>query len=245
MATLMTGDTLTIRGYQEDTAQVQYNGTSGTLLKDVLIDLENPITEQQLFTFARGYYDTRMFPQAARLLVHFLHFYPESQYRPEALFYTGRTFEELACEGEAYDTLPGITKNENTSRYYYTGTAYKQLLEQFPSSIYAPEAAFYLVLCLRAADVPWKKSIDKISRDLERLQQLLSSYSEFENRAAAREEIGYDYRVLYELSGELSYRDQAESVFKKIVLEYPATVHEARARVHLSELENGIPIYLY
>jgi hypothetical protein len=90
--------------------------------------------------------------------------------------------------------------------------------------------------------------MEKIVQDLARFQQLMSSYGEsgeFENRAAALEEIGYDNRVLFELSNDAGYRDQAEHIFKSIILEYPATVHEARARVHLYELENDIPIYLY
>ncbi|MBN2620066.1 hypothetical protein JXB22_03165 [candidate division WOR-3 bacterium] len=242
---LMTGDTVTVTAENTDTVFIECNEKAGTLLQGVLIDLADTIAEEQLFMFARGYHDEQAFPQAMRLFVHFLHFFPGSRYYPEALFYTGRTFDERARQATDKDTVPGITKNEGTSQYYYAGTAYKQLLEQYPSSCYAGSAAYYLILCLRAASEPWDRSLDKITKDMDRLQELVDVYGEFDERAAALEDIGYDYRVLYELTGGESYKESAQAVFASVIEEYPSTVHEASARVHLYELEHDIPIYLY
>jgi len=245
ITTFFLGDTVTIDGYHGDTVLVRFNEASGILLKGVLIDLDAEIAEEQLLVFARGYYDMGLFPQAVRLFVHFLHFCSGSQYYPEALFYTGRTFDALASQGAGYDTFPGITMNERTGQYYYTGTAYKQILEQFPESPYAAGSAYYLILSMRVAREPWNGSIDVIEKDLQRLQNIISSYDEFEERAAVLQEIGFDFRALFELSSDRSYLDQAKTVFQTVIRDYPATVHEAGARVHLYEIEKGISIYQY
>lgn len=239
------GDTVTITRKNADTIFVARRGKAGTLLQGVLIDLGDEIAEEQLLVFARGYYDEQALPQALRLFVHFLHFFPGSAYRPEALYYTGLTFDGLARQGTEYDTLPGIALNERTGQYYYAGTAFKQVLEQYPSSRYAGSAAYCLALCLRQASEPWDGSPEKVKKDLDRLQGVLDTHAEFEERAAVLEEIGYDHRVLYELTGDVSYRDKARAVFEAVIDGYPGTAHEASARVHVYEIENGIPIYLY
>jgi hypothetical protein len=245
ITTLMIGDTVTIDGYCGDTAQVFLNRIFGTLLKGVLIDLGQEIAEEQLFVFSRGYYDEGCFAEAARLFFHFLYFYPGSRYYPEALFYTGLACDELACQGADYDTIPGIQKNEQSGRYYYTGNCYQRLLEEYPADVYATSAAYYLILCQRAAEEPWNGATDKIEQDLHRLQNVIDTYGKFAERAAVLEEIGYDYRALYEITSEALYRDQAVRVFKTVIQDYPAGAHEASARVHLFEIENNIPIYLY
>jgi hypothetical protein len=80
---------------------------------------------------------------------------------------------------------------------------------------------------------------------MDRLQELVDVYGEFDERAAVLEDIGYDHRALYELTGDVSYKESAKAVFASLIEEYPSTVHEASARVHLYELEHDIPIYLY
>ena len=239
------GDTVTIDGYKGDTIVVRRESGSGTLLKGVLIDLGQEVAEEQLFVYARGYYDVHAYVQAGRLLVHFLHFFAGSRFYEEALFYKGLAFEALARNGSIEEPLSGIAMNEKTGHHYYAGISYKHLLEQFPDSPYAARAAYRLHLCLRAAHEPWDKSIDVVVRDLNALESFLAHYQEFDERSAVLLEIGYVNRVLYELSNDVQYRTAAEKTFKTVIDVYPSTVHEASARVHLYELEQGIPIYLY
>jgi hypothetical protein len=239
------GDTVTIRGYSGDTILVQRESGSGTLLKGVLIDLGQEVAEEQLFVFARGYYDAQAYAHAGRLFVHFLHFFSGSRFYAEALYYMGLAYEALARAGLIEAPISGIAMNEGTGDYYYTGVSYKHILEQFPDSPYAARAAYRLHLCLRAAHEPWDRAIDIISRDLEALEALLVTYHEFDERPAVLLEIGYVNRVLLELTGDVMYRTEAEETFNTVIDNYPSTVHEASARVHLYELAREIPIYLY
>jgi outer membrane protein assembly factor BamD (BamD/ComL family) len=242
---LNTGDIVQITGYRGDTAQVRYDDTAGTLLKDILIDLKDGVSEAKLFVFARGYYDTEEYMKSAALFNIFIQHYASSSYLPEALYYYGLSLEKIAQYAGDVDTLMSIHRNEKSHQWYYTGDVYEKILEKFPESIFAPQAAYRLITIFRTKHLPWNDSVQLISEELSMWQEYSVTYENSEELALALLEIGYLKRVLFEITKNEQYKKAAQAVFEKIVSDYPNTVSAAQAEVHLDELEKGEAIYLY
>jgi outer membrane protein assembly factor BamD (BamD/ComL family) len=242
---LNTGDIVQITGYRGDTTQVRYHNTIGTLLKSVLIDLKNGISEAKLFLFARGYYDSGEYMKSASLFNVFIQHYTPSPYLPEVLYYYGLSLEEIAQSTGNVDTIKAILYNEKTKQWYYAGTVYEKIVEKFPESIFAPKAAYRLITIFRTKHLPWNDSLQLIQEEVRMWQEYSVTYENSEERVQALLEIGFLKRALFEITKNEQYKKDAQTIFEEIMRDYPNTIYAAQALVHLDELETGERIYYY
>jgi outer membrane protein assembly factor BamD (BamD/ComL family) len=242
---LNTGDVVQITGYRGDTTQVRYQNTVGTLLKSVLIDLKDGVSEAKLFVFAQGYYDLGEYMKSASLFNIFTQYYAHSPYLPEVLYYYGLCLEKIAQSARIVDTIKTIVYNEKNNQRYYTGDAYNTIIKKFSDSSFAPKAAFRLITIFRIKHLPWNDSIQLISQELSMWQEYSTTYKNSEERVLALLEIGYLERVLFEITEHEQYKNDAQAVFEEIAREYPNTVYAAQADVNLDELKKGEHIYYH
>jgi len=242
---LNTGDIVQITGYRGDTTQVRYHNTVGTLLKSVLIDLRDGISEAKLFVFARGYYDSGEYMKSASLFNIFIQHYAPSSYLLEVLYYYGLSLEEIAKYTDNTDTIKSIIYNEKSKQWYYTGDVYEKIVEKFSESIFAPQAAYRLITIFRTKHLPWNGSLQVIHEELNMWQEYIVTYENTEERVFALLEIGYLERVLFEITKNKQYKKDAQAVFEEIMRDYPNTIYAAQAEVHLDELKKGEAIYFY
>ena len=135
--------------------------------------------------------------------------------------------------------------NENSKQWYYTGDAYKTILEKFPESIYVPKAVFRLINIFHTKQLPWNDSIQLIREELQMWQEFILKYTAGEEYVLALLEIGYLYRVLFEITKDMDFQKDAIDVFKKIINNSPNSIHSAQAEVNLYEIENGETIYYW
>jgi outer membrane protein assembly factor BamD (BamD/ComL family) len=242
---LNTGDIVQITGYKGDTTQVRYHDAVGTLLKSVLIDLKDGVSEAKLLVFARGYYDSEEYIKSASLFNVFVDHYAPSPYLPEALYYYGLSLEEIAQHAADVDTIKNIHCNEKSKQWYYTGDAYEKILKKFSDSIFASKAAYRLITIFRTKHFPWNDSLQVIREELSMWQEYIVMYKNSEEYVLALLEIGYVERVLFEITKNEQYKKDAQAVFEEIVSDYPNTIYAAQAEVHLDELDKGERIYYY
>lgn len=245
MRILNTGDLVEIIEIINDRTKIEYDSAFGQIDKNVLIDLNDVIAEDELFVFSRGYFDDGEYKKASRLFGVFIENFDESKYLAENLYYLGQSYEALANNFSNIDSIPHIVLNEHYNRWYYDGDAYQELLERFPDSPYAAKAQYRLISISRAGNQPWHDSIALIEEELKRWQQFVGEYKNTDEYVLGLLEIGYLNRVLYEITEDLKYKDEAINIFTKIIYEYPNTIHYASARVNISEIMKGRNIYKY
>ena len=244
MRVLNTGDMVDIIEHLGDRLRVEYDSATGEIDKNVIVDLNHEIAEHEQFVFSRGYFDEGEYAKAARLLEIFVRFYDNSNYLAEALYYLGQSYEALASTGIS-DSIPFFATNENIDQQYYKGDAYRILVNAFPESPFAAKAQYRLINIFRIGSLPWDDSVEIIQKELAMWDDFCERYQDTDDYMLASSEKGYLYRVLYEITDDVDYRDMALTIFNEIVLGYPNTVHAAYARVHLYELEMGKKIYKY
>jgi outer membrane protein assembly factor BamD (BamD/ComL family) len=243
MRVLNTGDMVDIIEYMDDRLRVTYDTATGELDKNVLIDLNHEIAEHEQFVFARGYFDEGEYAKAVRLLEIFVKFFDNSNYLAEALYYLGQSYEALASTSS--DSIPFFSTNKQLDQQYYNGDAYRILLNTFPESPFASKAQYRLINIFRMANLPWQDSVQIIRQELAMWDDFCKQYEHTDEYVLALSEKGYLYRVLYEITDDMDYRDKASTTFSEIIRGYPNTVNAAYARVHLHELALDKKIYKY
>ena len=239
------GDTVEIRDQVGDTVHISYAGASGTLLKGVLINLNEPLAEEKLYVFAFGYFDEGSFVQAARLYETFVRHFTGSTFYAEALYHHGLACEQVAQLMSAADSFPGCSYHDHYGVWFYNGESYMEVLESFPDDEYAPKAAFRLFTILRMRNLPWRDSTELIIQELDMWRDFVARYGGSDESVLALLEIGYLNRVLYEITGDSDYKIEAARVFQDIREQYPETRYSVHADVHLHELATGVNIYKY
>ena len=240
-----TGTYVDIIGRIGDRVKIRVDDVSGELSSGVLIDLDEEIAQDRLFIFARGYYDQAEYDKAILLFEAFIEKFPWSEYFAEALYYYGMSMEEQVISISRPDTLSGFLFNERYNIWYYSGTAYMDILEHFNESSYAPKAAYRLLHILRMSNLPWRDSVPMITEELQMWEEFVAKYKTSDEYVAAMLELGYLYRVLYEITNDASYRRDASQIFQQVIDEHPNSSSSAQAKVHLYELAKGQNIYKY
>lgn len=240
-----TGTLVEIIGCIDDRVRIRVDDITGELSSGVLIDLNEEVAQDRLFIFARGYYDQAEYDKAILLFEAFVEKFPWSEYLAEALYYYGMSMEEQVTSISRPDTLSGFLFNDRYNIWYYSGTAYMDILEHFNESPYAPKAAYRLLHILRMSNLPWQDSIPLISEELKMWEEFVAKYETSDEYVAAMLELGYLYRVLFEITNDTSYRRSAKKIFQQIMDEYPDSSSSAQAKVHLYELSKGQHIYKY
>jgi outer membrane protein assembly factor BamD (BamD/ComL family) len=244
MRVLNAGDMVDILEQTDNRLKVEFDSAIGELDKNVLIDLNDEIAEDEQFVFSRGYFDEGEYAKAARLLEIFVRFFDDSNYLPEALYYLGQSYEALANSIEA-DSTPAFSTNTQINQRYYNGDAYRILVNAYPESPFAAKAQYRLINIYRMGNLPWNDSVELIQEELAMWDDFCEKYHYTDAYMLALSEKGYLYRILFELTGDTDYRNKALTTFEEIIIDYPKTVHAAYARVHLHELNKGERIYKY
>jgi tetratricopeptide (TPR) repeat protein len=244
MRILNTGDMVDIVEYIDDRLQVQYDSVAGELDRNVLIDLNGEVAEAEHFVFARGYFDEGEYEKSARLLDIFIRYFDDSPYLAEALYYLGQAYEAMA-NTNGNDSIPPFLKNERIGQRYYNGDSYRILLKSFPDSPFAAKAQYRLINLFRMSTLPWEDAVEPIEKELAMWDTFCTQYQLSDEYVLGLSEIGYLNRILFEITGEPSCREEAIATFEEIRFKYPGTVHAAYAIVHLYELENNEKIYKY
>ena len=242
---LMTGNLVEIVGKEDELAKVKYDEAIGTLNKDILIDLGEPIAEDQLFVFCRGYYDEREYEKSTKLFDIFIKNFSKSKYLVEALYYGGLSYEELAKHCNNTDSIQYIIYNRKNNTWFYDGRAYQTILNQFPKNMYAPKSAFQVIKIYRMKNVPWNDSTLLIQGELKMWQEFIKKYKKCEEYVLALLEIGYLNRVLFEITKDAKYKQSATDFFQEVLKNCPNSVYSAQAKVNLYEIENNIDTYSY
>jgi outer membrane protein assembly factor BamD (BamD/ComL family) len=245
MAVLNTGDLVEIVSGENNMVKVKYTNGVGEIHKGVLIDLTEEIAEDELFVFCRGYFDEEEYKKSIRLSKIFIKFLNNSEYLAEVLYYLGRAYEQVAKIYKESDSIKCIVLNKKTNRWYYTGDEYRKILERFPNCIYASGAAYHLIKLFRQRSYPWNDSLQPIQEELNRWQRFIKRYKNSQEYVLALSEIGYLERVLYEITEDPNYREDAIKNFRRIIKRYPNSVYSAQSIVNLKELETGKKIYRY
>lgn len=240
-----TGDIIEIIGHIDGRARIRVDSVVGELSSGVLIDLDGEVAEDRLFIFARGYYDQGEFDKASILFETFIDFFKWSEYLAEALYYYGMSKEELAVKIGHADTLGGFLYNERYNIWYYAGDAYMDILEDFGETRFAPKASYRLLHILRMNNLPWHDSVPLILEETRMWEEFTENYASCEEHIPALLELGYLYRVLYEITENATFRKNAAQIFQRVMEEKPNSSSSAQARVHLYELKKGENIYKY
>jgi outer membrane protein assembly factor BamD (BamD/ComL family) len=240
-----TGTLVDVIDYVDDRIKIKIDDVVGELSSGVLIDFNEEVAQDRLFIFARGYYDQAEYDKAILLFEAFIDNFPWSEYRAEALYYYGMAKEELVVRVVRPDTLSGFLFNERYNIWYYSGEAYIDILEDFSESAYAPKAAYRLLHIFRMSNLPWRDSVELITEELTMWQEFVTKYKTSDEYSVAMLELGYLYRVLYEITEDADYRRRATEIFQKVIDQYPDSNFSAQARVHLFELAKGQNIYKY
>lgn len=244
MRILNTGDIIDIVEDINERVVVQFDSTTGELDRNVLIDFNNEVAEDEHFVFARGYFDEGEFEKAARLLDIFVQYFDNSNYLAEALYYLGQSYEALAAKGDS-DSLAVFSMNNQLNQRYYNGDAYRILLQEFPESPFASKAQYRLINIFRIGVLPWEDSVELIEQELAMWTDFCTRYQLTEEYVLGLSEAGYLNRILYEITDEPLYKDIALSKFEEVTFKYPDTIHAAYAKVHIFELQNNEKIYKY
>ena len=244
MRILNTGDMIEILEYSNEHVTVQFDSTTGELDRNVFIDFNNEVAEDEQFVFARGYFDEGEFEKAARLLEIFTRYFDNSSYLAEALYYLGQSYEALATKDPG-DSLAVFSMNNQLHQRYYNGDAYRILIQAFPESPFAAKAQYRLINIFRIGILPWKDSVELIEQELAMWDDFCMRYQLTDEYILGLSETGYLNRILYEITDEPAYKEAASSKFEEITLKYPDTIHAAYAKVHLFELQNNEKIYKY
>lgn len=242
---LETGDLVEIIELHEDTVKIKYDNAVGVILKGVLIDFKENIAEDELFVFARGYFDDGKYWNAVSLFDAFIRFFDESEYYAEVLYYHGLSYEALARHLNSPDSIPGVLFNEHYNICYYSGESYMTILEDYAESMYASKAAYCLFNIFRTSNQPWRDSIQLIQAELKMWQDFAVKYKNTDEYVLALLEIGYLNRVLFEITEDSDYRTDAAKVFQEILDKYPNSINSAQSKVNLHEIENRKKIYKY
>jgi tetratricopeptide (TPR) repeat protein len=240
-----TGDTVKILASDGDLMVVEYNGLKGKIHKGVLIDLEDEIARDQLFVYARGYFDNGEYEHAITLFDLFNAEFPHSDYYPEALYYTGLAHEEIAKIPSWADTVAGLVYNDRYNIWYYPGDTYMAVLERFPDCEYASKAAYRLINIYRMSILPWGDSAEPVFDEIGMWEEFIDRFQDSEEYVPALLEMGYLYRVLFEITGDSDYKVEAATIFQLILDECTYTIYAAQARVNLFELAHEEKIYKY
>ena len=228
-----------------DRVKIRVDDVAGELSSGVLIDLDEEVAQDRLFIFARGYYDQAEYDKAILLFEAFIETFPWSEYIAEALYFYGMSMEEQVTSVSRPDTLPGFLFNERYNLWYYSGTAYMDILEDFHETPFAPKATYRLLHILRMSNLPWHDSVPLITEELQMWDEFVTKYKTSDEHVAAMLELGYLYRVLYEITNDGGYRRSASQIFQQVIDEYPKSSSSAQAKVHLYELAKGQNIYKY
>ena len=244
MRILTTGDMVDIIGHFNETVRVEYDSATGELNRNVLIDLNEEIAEDEQFVFARGYFDEGEYVKSARLLEIFTKYFDDSEYLSEALYYLGQSYEALASKGQS-DSFPGFLSNKRIDQVYYNGDVYKILINAFPDSPFAPKAEYRLISIFRFGNLPWQDSVEIIQQELDMWDAFCDKYQNTDEYLLGLSEKGHLNRVLLEITNDTYYKEEATIIFTEIITKYPNTVHAAYSNVHLFELEHGEKIYKY
>ncbi len=244
MRLLRTGDMVDILQHTDDRVTVEYDSAVGELDRNVLIDFDSEIAEDEQFVFARGYFDEGEYGKAMRLLDIFVKYFDDSRYLAEAMYYLGQSYEALATK-DSDDSLPDISLNEKINQRFYNGDVYRMLVEMFPNNPYAAKAEYRLINLFRIAHLPWDDSVEIIKQELTMWHEFSIKSEDTDEYMLALSEMGYLNRVLYEITAATDFREEAIRLFSIVVSSYPNTVHAAYANVHLYELERGKKIYKY
>ncbi len=240
-----TGDIIEIIGHLDSRVKVRIDGVVGELSSGVLIDFDEEVAEDRLFIFARGYYDQGEFEKAAVLFETFIDYFKWSEYLAEALYYYGMSKEELATKVSRADTLTGFLFNERYNIWYYSGDAYIEILEDFSETKFASKASYRLLHILRMNNLPWNDSVPLILEELKMWEEFAANCETSDEYVPALLELGYLYRVLYEITEDIKYRKSATQIFQRVMEEQPNSSSSAQAKVHLYELKKGENIYKY
>ncbi len=240
-----TGTLVDIIGRVDDRVRIRVDDIVGELSSGVLIDLDEEVGQDRLFIFARGYYDQLEYDKAILLFEVFIEKFPWSEYFAEALYYYGMAKEELAATVGRPDTLSGFLFNERYNIWYYSGEAYMDILEDFSETAYAPKAAYRLLHILRMNNLPWRDSVELITEELHMWEEFVTKYKTSDEYVVAMLELGYLYRVLFEITDNADYRLNAVKIFQQVMDKYPNSSSSAQAKVHLFELAKGQNIYKY
>jgi outer membrane protein assembly factor BamD (BamD/ComL family) len=244
MRILTTGDMVEIVEHINETVRVEYDSATGELNRNVLIDLNEEIAEDEQFVFARGYFDEGEYVKSARLLEIFTKYFDDSKYLSEALYYLGQSYEAMALKGQS-DSFPGFSFNDKVEQAYYNGDVYRILINAFPDSPFAPKAEYRLINIFRLGNLPWQDSVELIQQELTMWDEFCSKYQNTDEYLLGLSEKGHLNRVLFEITNETNYKEEAIVIFTEITTKYPNTVHAAYANVHLFEIERGEKIYKY
>lgn len=240
-----TGDIIEIIGHIDGRVRIRVDSIVGELSSGVLIDFDGEVAEDRLFMFARGYYDQGEFDKASILFETFIDYFKWSEYLAEALYYYGMSKEELAVKIGHADTLGGFLYNERYNIWYYSGDAYMEILEDFSDTKFAPKASHRLLHILRMNNLPWHDSVPLITEELKMWEEFVTKYNTSDEYVVAMLELGYLYRVLYEITENARFRKNAAQIFQRVMEEKPNSSSSAQAKVHLYELKKGENIYKY
>lgn len=240
-----TGDIIDIIGHLDGRVKVRIDGVVGELSSGVLIDFDEEVAEDRLFIFARGYYDQGEFEKAAVLFEIFIDYFKWSEHLAEVLYYYGMSKEELATKISRADTLGGFLFNERYNIWYYSGDSYVEILEDFGETKFASKASYRLLHILRMNNLPWNDSVPLILEELKMWEEFAANYETSDEYVPALLELGYLYRVLYEITEDIKYRKSATQIFQRVMEKQPNSSSSAQAKVHLYELKKGENIYKY
>lgn len=242
---LNTGDIVGILERGDTYFRVSHDTAIGEIHKGVLIDIANEVALEKLFIFAQGYFEEGEYKKAAVLFDIFVRHFNESEYLAEVLYYQGLANEKLAKIYSQSDTIPGFVLHNHFKVWYYGGETYAIVLERFPESVYAPKAAFRLIALFRTKNEPWFDCVEPIQEELMMWQDFISKFGNSGEYIKALVEIGYLNRVLFEITKNINYKQDAIEVFQKIIESSQNSVYSAQAKVHLHEITVGEYIYKY
>ncbi len=222
---------------------------------------------------------------ALRLYKRLIDYFPNSKYRAAALFRYGECAERIVVEVNKlkikFEELKksGIDKDYKKylgldcyrkwglefefshlgDEYYYGGDVYETIVQKYPKSEWADNAAYKLIQIPFQHSRCWEGHPGGPLAALKLCENFLKNYPNSELRPEALLHLGYLYRALYEIYSYVdkkeiynfydlqkanAYRQKAINLYQKIVKEYPSTKYAAKAEVNIYEIEHGKNVYV-
>lgn len=231
LGTLGCGEVVHMLGEREGLqVKVQARGLTGWVYEDRVVSLSGSCPAARLMIAAREWEEPK-FPARGRndlfalaLYSRLLELFPDSRYRPLALWRFGQIGERLAVEAtkraekeltakekqsdESFIHWKGLDRYQRWGlgvefshlghTYYHAGDAYRKIVKEHPNSEWADNAAYEL-LRLRRAHQPWEGRPKGPRQQSASWTEFSRKYPRSELKPNALVEMVYLNRVLHEI----------------------------------------------
>ena len=228
-----------------------------------------PGEEELLLQEIKKFSDDRVYEEAVHSCQEFLETFPESPFCDVVLVRLGESFEGLVEMNYHQLVKDGLSEGEVRRKFLekyghyqcwiespggirYNLTHYKEMMEKFPDSNYADEAAYHLI--------PWIYEYEGLPegplKEIADLEKVLHDYPATSFRPKIYYQIAYRLHILYEIyafSPHPELRDPEEAkkyrekalYFYKLVLKQPEQSKFSRSAWDgVKKLEEGKRIYI-